>query len=727
MTLSKQLYIIIFTIFFLIFTGNFLISVNNFKNYLEVESATKSQDTATSLGMSLKTLINNKHDSEITSIIRAISNSGFYKEIRLENIEFTFTKEKLLENSKFDSSYSIKDIKINPNYGEIFSSQGDLDLEGELSELENEKVDASVVTNTIYSFIPSKEFNKDKLDISFVILKDTFRTNATVQLNVDRVLVKVTRKEKFDSVPQWFVDFLPMTMKESKTEVSNGWKTEAVLYVSANAGEAYLKLYEQAKGTVYYSFVAFIIIFIVLVLFLNIILKPLKDIENLAKMIYDGNFKTIENLPWTTELKNVSIAMNNMSTKIENVINSLNKNLKKLTTKLSEDELTQLQIEQTFRSDMEHILTLREDGYVFSIKIDALNEFAKKHTNEEVDIFIKEFADILKHCNTNAIAYRFYGSTFAMVVKSIDENQLSQLISHLKNEFSFMSQKYDKANIANIGVVSFNMLSDVDDLLSVANEAYDLSKKIGDNEVYISINNSGMRDEDEWKELVFDIVDNDNFGIKYVNQIVDINNQEKTIIEEAFVDVKDQNDKDIPVGTFISITQEYNKIIELDKKAITKIISFINTKNIQHEILVNVSINSMVDEHFNNWLEGVLENNPDIAKKLIFGMTAYGSTRDTDGFKKFVDLIHSYNSKVMVKRFEIKFISLDKLKEFKLDYIRLSRDFTSDISSNITQQTFVESICEISKLLNIKVFAESVKTDGDFEYLKSVGISGANR
>ena len=38
----------------MIFTGNFIISVNNTKEYLQLESTTKAQDTATSLGLTLK-------------------------------------------------------------------------------------------------------------------------------------------------------------------------------------------------------------------------------------------------------------------------------------------------------------------------------------------------------------------------------------------------------------------------------------------------------------------------------------------------------------------------------------------------------------------------------------------------------------------------------------------------------------------------------------------------
>ena len=101
MSLSKQLYIIISFIFFMIFAGNFLISVKNTREYLESESVTKAQDTATSLGMTLKALLKNKKDPEIESILRAIGNRGFYKEIRLEDTAFTFIDSEIIEKSQY--------------------------------------------------------------------------------------------------------------------------------------------------------------------------------------------------------------------------------------------------------------------------------------------------------------------------------------------------------------------------------------------------------------------------------------------------------------------------------------------------------------------------------------------------------------------------------------------------------------------------------------------------
>lgn len=111
MSLSKQLYLIITFIFFVIFTGNFIISIKNTKEYLEIESQTKAQDTATSLGMSLRPLIKDKNDPEIETIIKAISNRGFYKEIRLEDSDFVISDDYLLStiNSNYPSDWRIKE------------------------------------------------------------------------------------------------------------------------------------------------------------------------------------------------------------------------------------------------------------------------------------------------------------------------------------------------------------------------------------------------------------------------------------------------------------------------------------------------------------------------------------------------------------------------------------------------------------------------------------------
>lgn len=83
MSLSKQLLILISALFLLIFGVNLILSINNTRTYLETESQSHAQDTATSLGLSLSPYMKNPSDPTIKAMISAIFDMGYYGEIRL--------------------------------------------------------------------------------------------------------------------------------------------------------------------------------------------------------------------------------------------------------------------------------------------------------------------------------------------------------------------------------------------------------------------------------------------------------------------------------------------------------------------------------------------------------------------------------------------------------------------------------------------------------------------
>lgn len=495
MSLSKQLYLIIAFIFFIIFSGNFFISVKNMKEYLEIESATKAQDTATSIGMSIRGLIKDKQDPEIESIIKAISNSGFYKEIRLEDADFTIKQSELIGASKEldDSNWKIESIETNPKFGQIEKIESDKSLGEQLLKLENDKEDLGFVEenpDTKYRFIPTQEYkNGGDIEFKFLASKDGQTINAKAILSIKKVLISESRNIKFDFVPQWFISMIPINLDEKSSEISDGWNKSAVIYVSANPGEAYAKLYEQAKNSIIYAFIAFIISMIFLLIFVKFLLKPLKKIEALAKDIAQAKFGVIEPLPWTVEIKNVSIAMNDMSRKIEAMINKLTNNLHNLSKKLSEDELTGLSLKNSLETDIKQMFIKKEKGYIFRIKIDNLAKFAKTHTNEEIDSYLKSFATILKNLGSdnslNLNAYRIYGSEFALLVKNCDEDCAREICARLKLAFETLAENLNLKEIAHTGATPFNELCTVDEILQAANEAYEKAKLIGPNEYFI--------------------------------------------------------------------------------------------------------------------------------------------------------------------------------------------------------------------------------------------------
>ena len=86
MSLSKQLLILISALFLIIFSVNFVLSVNNIRSYLEGESQIHAQDTATSLGLSLSPYMVDTQDPVLETMMKAIFDRGYYKEIKLVDV-----------------------------------------------------------------------------------------------------------------------------------------------------------------------------------------------------------------------------------------------------------------------------------------------------------------------------------------------------------------------------------------------------------------------------------------------------------------------------------------------------------------------------------------------------------------------------------------------------------------------------------------------------------------
>lgn len=87
MTLLKQLLAMIVLLFTMLFIGSFSLSIENTRSYLNNQLRTISQDTATSLGMTLSPHIS-KHDYVVVErMVSAVSDSGYYRQVLVTDVE----------------------------------------------------------------------------------------------------------------------------------------------------------------------------------------------------------------------------------------------------------------------------------------------------------------------------------------------------------------------------------------------------------------------------------------------------------------------------------------------------------------------------------------------------------------------------------------------------------------------------------------------------------------
>jgi EAL domain-containing protein (putative c-di-GMP-specific phosphodiesterase class I) len=356
----------------------------------------------------------------------------------------------------------------------------------------------------------------------------------------------------------------------------------------------------------------------------------------------------------------------------------------------------------------------------------------KELGDEAIDEFIVYFSQVLQKLSEQQTmksmmtAYRFRGSEFVLLVKEIDYEQAEQIAKQLRSAISRVGEKYKKKDIAHTGIIPFNLLETEEALLLAANEAYEQARMIGANGYHIRMLKDQARDITEWKKLVFSVIDNHNYNVTFVGKTTSFKS-EKLLMEEAYTQIFDAKGDLVSTATFVSIAEKYAKIIELDKGVVLKVMGYVNTTKISHAVAINLSTRTIKNSAFLVWLADVIKQNQVISQQLVFSLSAYAVAKDITAYIDFINFVHQLKVKVMIKRFEIRSLSPEKIKILHPDFIRLARDIGTGVVTNSRKKTYVETMQELGEVLDIKILAEDVFLENDYNYLKTIGIEGASR
>jgi len=546
------------------------------------------------------------------------------------------------------------------------------------------------------------------------------------------VLVSKTNPKTFENVPDWFTELLPMKTVTAKSDIDAGWVRGGTVFVTIHPGFGYLKLWEQARQALIYSALMLLISIVLLIIILRIILRSLKRIDKLALSIADGNFDTIDRLPRTTEVRNIAISMNYMSNKIEQVIKNLQERLEESGRRLRVDELTGLETRASFETEMKQRFMAGKSGYIFLLKIDCLGKLAQVHSSEKVDNFIRQFVVTTQKVQREAglpetSFFRLLGAEFTIIGDCRNGRDAGDFCEKLLARLKKLGAEYGEENVAHIGVAVFDPHGTTSSIMSKAAEAMEKARLISTNAYAITEESGNTRDKELWQTIVSQTIDTKRIEVDYTEKAYSLQKgeEQQLVIEEARAKVCDNDGLILPIGTFISVAENIGKITAFDLFIVNRVMAYIRENAINHDVAVNFT--SLASNEFRASLYELLTSNKEVRQNLVFCVTAYAATRNLEAFSSFIDFVHRNRTKILLKRFESRFIPMNEIKQFKLDYIRLARVYTENIHSNKEKQRMVKAMRELGDILNINVVAEAAGTEADRATLQKLGIKAASR
>ncbi|MDT8309946.1 MAG: bifunctional diguanylate cyclase/phosphodiesterase [Methylophaga sp.] len=172
---------------------------------------------------------------------------------------------------------------------------------------------------------------------------------------------------------------------------------------------------------------------------------------------------------------------------------------------------------------------------------------------------------------------------------------------------------------------------------------------------------------------------------------------------------------------FIPIAESSGLIIEIGKWLIDEVFGNFADMSKQYEqpftLAINISAVQWQDESLVSFLEAKLRHYQLPAKNFTLEITEQVALQDINRTITMLKALKSIGFKIAIDDFGTGYSSLNYLQVLPVDAIKIDKSFVSTVSSNNKNATIVEVLVSLAHRLDLKVVAEGVETDMQYQQL----------
>lgn len=557
-----------------------------------------------------------------------------------------------------------------------------------------------------------------------IVFRDT--TGSEV---IDRILPIASNE-----VPGWFVRWLPLPEPSGVAQVNSGWYQLGEIEVVSHSGFAYQDMWRSFKEQVWLFFAAAIVCYLLLGVGLRFVLRPLKQVEEQADAICRREFTIQEPLPNIPELRSVVLAMNRMVEKLKGMFHHHVEMNDHLSQQLNTDSVTGLSNRQHFDQCFTAALSIERaaaSGVLMIIRAGDLLAMNAAHGRQQGDDYLCSIADRLAQLlETNSltkelryIVSRHSGADFALFVPAVTESESRELMDSIYSALQEMEWQNDDMCAVFIGALYMPVLSATTNFMALADGALSQAQnesvsgcfwhKAGKAEQTIS---SG-----EWSKMIHDAIENKDFFFYFQPVWELVHGERRLLFNEIMIRMR-SGDTEYSAGVFMPMATRFRLLPAIDCLVIENLISGLSV--LPENICINCSMASIQDDTFTSRLGQMLTNNPELASRLTFELPANGLSFSQDAVRRFAMLIKQHNAKLSLHHFGRGSAEFAYLQTLPVDCLKIDRQFIQNVVTDADTRFFIRSLVAIANSCDIKILAEGVETEQQWQALIDLGIQG---
>jgi len=183
----------------------------------------------------------------------------------------------------------------------------------------------------------------------------------------------------------------------------------------------------------------------------------------------------------------------------------------------------------------------------------------------------------------------------------------------------------------------------------------------------------------------------------------------------------------VRAGLFMATAKRLGAMELLDRVVTEKLLSHLaaNGPVKGGATALNLSLESLLEPSFVDWLYQRLDSQRELAKHIIIEVAEHSIVSHLDVVKQVFSRLRQTGAKLSIDRFGQNTTSLGFLRGLEVDYIKIEGGYTRGLVESTDKQFFIQALVGIAHGLGIQVVCEYIETAQDFDAVKALGVDGA--
>lgn len=527
-----------------------------------------------------------------------------------------------------------------------------------------------------------------------------------------------------EKVPTWLPVLIDLQTPPGEAFISSGWRQLGKVVVLSHPAYAYEYLWRSMKEMALWMFVMYLVAWGMTALLLKVVLSPLSKIEEVAIAIQAKRFQRIEVVPQTRELKRVVLAMNHMSDRISALLDEEVAKAENFRREAFSDKVSGLENRHGFDLRFNHLLSeegLFETAVIFVLEFDGLKEYNHQYGYQQGDALLADVSTVLSEVVSKYthILARIGGSSIAAVCVDIDDHAMRLLIDSLQYRLNQVLQRASRQVRLAVGAVVFGPAQSRGDIFARVDLAIETMRQSAAGQItltHMEGSEANIAGSHGWRTLICDAL-TENRWVLFAQPVMRL--QLRQLVHyEVFSRLTDNQGSLIAANRFLPMALRHQLMPEIDQAVISLIMgSVLKGRSIYKNIAVNVSLQSMENQEFCDWLFARLKFSPELAAHLSMEISESACVKDPAATRKFISALREAGVRFGIDNFGLDPHALNFIREAPPDYIKLDGGLVREVAGNESSHAHLRATVKFAQSLGITLIAQNVESEAVLQLL----------